>query len=80
VTSGSPISTFSCRATSFKMPSEFKWRGRDGPPVVAPTRHGFGSTLLKAVFPNILLEYAMEGFSCEIDVLLGNAGVSEMEA
>jgi hypothetical protein len=37
---------------------------------VAPTRRGFGTALLKTAFPNIILDYAIEGFNCEIDVLL----------
>jgi PAS domain S-box-containing protein len=52
---------------------KFKWLERDGPPVVAPIRHGFGSALLKATFPDACVEYAIEGLSCEIDVALGGS-------
>jgi two-component sensor histidine kinase len=46
----------------------FKWQERGGAPVVTPQRHGFGTSLLKATFPEVHLEYAPEGFSCEIEV------------
>ena len=49
---------------------KLKWQERGGPPVVAPTRIGFGTTLLKATFADIRLDYAVEGLSCEIDALL----------
>lgn len=49
---------------------KLKWQERGGPQVAQPTRHGFGTTVLKAIFPNVRFDYAMEGFSCEIDVLL----------
>jgi PAS domain S-box-containing protein len=49
---------------------EFKWRESGGPPVVVPTRHGFGTTLLKAAFPDARIDYAVEGLSCEINIPL----------
>src|SRR5262249_13043010 len=48
----------------------FKWRETGGPPVVAPTRHGFGTTLVKATFPDARIDYAVEGVNCEIDIPL----------
>ena len=50
----------------------FHWQERGGPPVVAPTRRGFGTTLLKATFGDVRFDYAPEGLMCEIDVALGN--------
>jgi two-component sensor histidine kinase len=49
---------------------QFKWRERGGPPVVMPTRHGFGTTLVKMTFPNARIDYAVEGLSYEIDIPL----------
>ena len=49
---------------------KFKWQESKGPIVVAPIRNGFGTTLLKAVFEDVRLDYAIEGLSCEIDALL----------
>ena len=48
----------------------FKWQETEGPPVTEPTRQGFGSSLIKGMFSNVRFNYAPEGFSCEIDVLL----------
>ena len=44
----------------------FKWQERGGPPVATPDRRGFGTSLLKTVFRDIDLEFASEGFRCEI--------------
>ena len=52
----------------------FKWQETGGPPVVAPIRTGFGTQLLKAVFSDVRLEYAVEGLRCEINVPLGSTG------
>ena len=49
---------------------KFKWQESEGPIVVAPIRNGFGTTLLKAAFEDVRLDYAIEGLSCEIDALL----------
>jgi two-component sensor histidine kinase len=49
----------------------FKWQERGGPPVIMPTRQGFGTSLLKATFPDALIDYAVEGLSCEINIPLG---------
>ena len=54
---------------------KFKWQESGGPPVVAPTVHGFGTTLIKSTFPNARTEYAVEGLSCEIDIPLGQDDV-----
>jgi PAS domain S-box-containing protein len=53
---------------------KFKWCESGGPPVAAPTEHGFGTALLKATFPNARIDYATEGLSCEIDIILGHGG------
>jgi two-component sensor histidine kinase len=49
----------------------FKWRESGGPPVVVPTRQGFGTMLVKATFPDARIDYAVEGLSCEIDIPIG---------
>jgi two-component sensor histidine kinase len=54
----------------------FRWRESEGPPVAAPKRRGFGTTLLKAVGAEIRLQFARGGLSCEIDVLLGEADLA----
>jgi PAS domain S-box-containing protein len=46
----------------------FHWREQGGPPVVAPKRQGFGSTLLRATFPDARCNFDTNGFSCEIEV------------
>jgi PAS domain S-box-containing protein len=47
---------------------KFKWQESGGPPVIVPTRHGFGTTLVKGTFPDARIDYAVQGLSCEIDV------------
>jgi len=59
---------------------KFKWQESGGPPVTAPTRHGFGTSLVKATFKNARFDYAPEGLRCEIDVLLGRADPAAAEA
>jgi signal transduction histidine kinase/DNA-binding response OmpR family regulator len=54
----------------------FRWRESEGPPVAAPKRRGFGTTLLKAVGAEIRLQFARGGLSCKIDVLLGEADLA----
>lgn len=49
------------------------WREHDGPPVVAPDREGFGTTLLKAIFSDIRLDYAPGGFACEMKISVRGA-------
>jgi CheY-like chemotaxis protein len=44
----------------------FRWTEHHGPPVTPPRRQGFGTSLLKTVFPDISLGYAIAGFGCEI--------------
>jgi two-component sensor histidine kinase len=51
---------------------KFKWQESGGPLVVPPVRHGFGTKLLKAVFSEVRLEYAVEGLKYEIDVPLNS--------
>lgn len=48
----------------------FCWQEHGGPPVVAPSRQGFGTTLLKMTFSDIRIDYAREGFNCEIELLV----------
>src|SRR6516225_7927749 len=52
---------------------KFKWRETGGPPVVAPTGHGFGTSLLRATFADVRIDYLVEGLTCEIDLVLGRA-------
>jgi len=49
---------------------KFQWQERGGPAVVRPERHGFGTSLLNAIFAGARIEYAPEGLSCEIDLLM----------
>jgi two-component sensor histidine kinase len=49
---------------------KLKWEERGGPQVSQPIRQGFGTALLKAVFPDARFDYAIEGLNYEIDVLL----------
>ena len=49
---------------------EFKWQERGGPPVIVPTRQGFGTALLKGTFPDARIDYAIEGLSCKIYIPL----------
>jgi two-component sensor histidine kinase len=44
----------------------FQWQERGGPPVDVPKRQGFGSSLLRATFADISIDYAREGVTCEI--------------
>jgi two-component sensor histidine kinase len=48
----------------------FKWQESGGPRVVVPTRHGFGTTLVKGAFPDARIDYAVGGLSCEINIPL----------
>jgi two-component sensor histidine kinase len=49
----------------------FTWQERGGPPVKEPVRQGFGTRLLKAVCSDVRLQYAVDGFRCDIAVPLG---------
>lgn len=49
---------------------QFKWQERGGPPVKTPTRSGFGTTLVKAMFREVHLDYAPTGFGCELETSL----------
>lgn len=54
---------------------KFRWQERDGPPVIPPTRHGFGSVLLEKVVAQDFgaeptIRFAPEGVSYEIDAPL----------
>jgi len=51
----------------------FKWKERGGPPAVAPTRHGFGTSLLKAIFTDVRIDYSVEGLTCKIGLPLDRA-------
>lgn len=50
--------------------AKFCWRERGGPPVNSPSRHGFGTSLLKTIFGGADVEYAQDGFSCSFQVPL----------
>jgi PAS domain S-box-containing protein len=45
---------------------EFAWQERGGPPAVSPRRNGFGTSLLKATFPESRLDYTPDGLICRI--------------
>lgn len=55
-----------------------KWQERDGPPVTAPTRRGFGTRLIERslaqdVGGDVQLTYAPTGVVCVMDIPLGDA-------
>ena len=52
---------------------KFKWKETGGPPVVAPTGHRFGTSLLRATFADVRIDYSVEGLTREIDLVLGRA-------
>ena len=56
---------------------KFKWLESEGPIVIAPILNGFGTTLLKAAFNDVHLDYAIEGLSCEFDALLDHGEPSD---
>lgn len=54
---------------------KFRWQERDGPPVIPPTRQGFGSVLLEKVVAQEFdaqpkISFAPEGVSYELDAAL----------
>jgi hypothetical protein len=49
---------------------KFTWEERGGPRVAAPTRRGFRTSLLKAIFTDVRIDYSVEGVTCEIDLPL----------
>ena len=49
----------------------FTWQERGGPPVNPPVRQGFGTQLLNAVCSDVRLQYAVDGFRCDIAMPLG---------
>lgn len=53
-----------------------QWRERGGPTVEAPSRQGFGTTLLNAVFDKLHLEYEPEGLTCCFELRLQNVNLS----
>jgi two-component sensor histidine kinase len=59
---------------------QFKWQERGGPPTVAPTRRGFGTSLLKTLFVNAQMEYAVEGLNCEFDLRLDKLELDDTDA
>jgi two-component system, chemotaxis family, CheB/CheR fusion protein len=58
---------------------KFQWREHGGPAVVGPKRQGFGTLLLKSIFPEIQLDFGRRGLSCEIDVPLANSKPGTIE-
>ena len=55
---------------------KFVWKERGGPRVVAPTRRGVGTSLLKATFTDVRIDYLVEGLTREIDLVLGRCVAS----
>jgi two-component sensor histidine kinase len=49
---------------------KFQWRELGGLVVVQPERQGFGTSLLKAAFQDLRVEYAPEGLSCTLELPL----------
>ena len=54
----------------------FKWQEAGGPPVIPPSRRGFGTALLRATFSSIKVDYLPTGLICEINLPFGAAGLS----
>jgi two-component sensor histidine kinase len=52
---------------------KLRWQERGGPPVLAPNRRGFGTSLLEATFNDVNFDYASEGLTCEIQMPLEKA-------
>jgi len=48
----------------------FQWQERGGPLAAPPKRQGFGTTLLRAIFPKMELKYLAAGLICEIQASL----------
>jgi two-component sensor histidine kinase len=80
VESGKVKVSWSVAHENKKSSMKFRWQESGGPAVVAPTRRGFGTTLLQTAFANIVLDYAIEGFNCQTDVLLGDVEPGEIAA
>jgi PAS domain S-box-containing protein len=60
------------------------WQERDGPAVSAPTKQGFGTSLIQQSIQahggDVLLDYGSEGVSCEIKVRLSPEMSPQMKA
>jgi len=56
---------------------DFKWQESEGPAVAAPIRQGFGTALIKSTFPDAQVDYAVEGLSCKIRLLVNEDPESE---
>jgi two-component sensor histidine kinase len=69
-TEGRVVISWAILGTAEKAALKFAWREFGGPPVRAPIRNGFGTSLLRAMFENVQLHFAPDGLSCEVDVLL----------
>jgi two-component sensor histidine kinase len=54
--------------------SIFKWQEQGGPAVALPARQGFGTTLIKATFPDAILDYAPTGMCCVVKLVFGTTG------
>ena len=48
----------------------FRWKEQKGPIVLTPTHQGFGSSLLRTMFTGSRLDYAADGFACELETVL----------
>jgi len=64
-----PASTLAQQGTGGTL--TFKWQERGRPPVAPPT--WFGTSPLKATFPDAHFAYAVERSSCEMDVSISRA-------
>jgi signal transduction histidine kinase/FixJ family two-component response regulator len=51
----------------------FRWQEGGGPPVAAPIRRGFGTSLLKAVCADVDFDYRSEGLRCEFELTLSKS-------
>jgi PAS domain S-box-containing protein len=79
-TEGRVAISWAILGTAQKAALKFAWRELRGPPVRAPTRTGFGTSLLRATFQDAQLNFAAEGLSCEVVVLLDRVTGKEQRA
>jgi two-component sensor histidine kinase len=72
--SGKVRVAWNIRRDGDKRQLHFTWQEIGGPSVVTPHREGFGTVLLRTVFPDARLDFQPRGLTCEISLLLGEEG------
>jgi PAS domain S-box-containing protein len=76
--SGSVMISWQVEKTPEKSLLRFSWVERGGPPVVAPTRRGFGSRLIGRILSDqpdgkTTINYAPEGVTCTMQVVISES-------